>query len=174
MCAIRRVQKLLRRNASRLFLASFWIFGICSGAFIIFRHESIPFMDLPQIATNPAPLLRLMAIALLPFLLSVIAVCFSSPFCLLMLTFLDGLVYGAVSFLLIRSFPGGWLIRCLLCFNALTTAPVTYYFRLRHISGPVSASLPEILLLLSLFFLLCSIDHSYISPLLAKVFQQKG
>lgn len=158
------------RKVSRLFLAFFWVCGILFGVWICCLAGG-PFLSAMRSALfRPVSIIGLLLTATLPFLLSALAVFISGSAWLLPLSFLSGFMHGAVSFAAYLSFGfAGWLLRPLLCFSAWATAPAAYWFWLRHISGSQRLSLGEACCFLSFAALIGSLDHSYISPFLAKL-----
>lgn len=162
------VSQIRWRKGSWRFLAFFWICGVVSGVWIYAGAGSSVSSLMRSIPYGAVSIVRSLSVAIVPFLLSAIAVFLSCPLLLLPISFCDGFLYGFISLAALCCFgSAGWLVRLLLCFTIITVAPLNFWFRLRHISGERAASKTEILFFLSLCILVGSIDYSCISPLLA-------
>ena len=159
-----------QRKVRRFLLAFSWIAGLICG--IGLCHAAGPsFVSwMRGVCECPVSIGRLTAFTILPFLLSALAVYTSHPGLLFGLAFARAaslsFVCSAVS---LGWGSSGWLVRWLLCFGGLLTAPVLYGYWLRHIGRHRPFSLWETVLLLSAAGILGSCHYFTIAPLLARV-----
>ena len=158
------------RKVSRFFLAFFWIAGILSGVWIFRRTGAILVSVMRRAALSPVSIVGLLTASCLPFLLSALAVFLSCPAFLLPITFADGLLLGLAASAVLGAFgSAGWLMCFFISFSAFFTAPLTFFYRLRYVSGERRGSLPEFLLMAGLHVLIGYIDLSFVSPFLASL-----
>ena len=159
-----------KRKLSRLFLAFCWVSGILAGVWVSCLTGDILLSLMRRALMAPVSISGLLTAATFPFLISALAVFLSCPSWLFLFSFLDGLLYGLSFFALYSCFAStGWLLRSLLCFSALVSAVLTFWYRLRYISGERKFSYTEFLLFGAFAVLIGSIDYAYVAPLLARL-----
>lgn len=156
------------RKGSTAFLAFSFFGGLISGAAaFLFSGDSL----LPMMRSSlycSVSIVSMLLILTLPFLLSALAVSFSEPRLLLLVSYGKAFLFSFVLLGISRAFgSAGWLIRWLLAFGDCATLPLLYLYWQRHISGEVKFSNAECLVFLSLYFLAGSIDYCLIAPFLA-------
>lgn len=157
-----------RRKGYTLFLAFFWFAGIVLGIWISVLAGT-PLLSLMRSNFGSAvSIVGLLLAACFPFLISVFTVLISGPGWLLPVGFANGFLHGYICLAVIRSFgSAGWLLRLLLCFSIVSSAPVLYLFWLRLISRGKDGFFSETLFFFALTVLIGSIDYSLVSPFLA-------
>lgn len=160
----------IQRKVCRFLLAFCWIAGLIGG--IGLCHAAGPsFVSwMRGVCDRPVSIGRLIAITLLPFLLSALAVFASHPRLLFGIAFVRGVSLSFVCAAVSLSWgSAGWLARWLLCFGSLVSAPILYGCWLRHLSGHRSFSFWEVALLFSAAGSIGSCHYFFIAPLLARV-----
>ena len=159
-----------RRKVSWLFLAFFWILGISFGIWISFRADPFLFSGMRMAVFSPVSIVGLLSAAMLPFLFSAFAVFASCLRLLYILNFLDGLFYGLLFCAAAAICPvSGWMLRLLLCFSMFAVTPLSYWFRLRHVSGERKFALAELIWFLTSAAMVGGFDYFCISPFLARL-----
>ena len=124
------------RRKRHILLALSWMLGLGLGA-LVFRYEKQHITALmPSVLCSQSSIIGLAASALLPFLLSAVAVYLSFPLFLIPICFSKAFLYAYISCGIYHFFcSAGWLIHGLLLFVDTLSIPVLYLYWLRHISG---------------------------------------
>lgn len=158
-----------RKTAVRL-LAISWCLGIILGYLAAVSAKSV-ISDVVQRCVNAdLSVVGVLAVTVLPFLMSAFAVSFSEPWLLLIYS-----TYKAFSF----SFSGwgvclaygqsGWLVLFLFLFSDLFVIPLLYLYWLRHIQGDIAPTAWELPLFLSAALLVGAVDYCFIAPFLTSL-----
>lgn len=159
----------IRRNRNFL-LALSWALGLGFGA-LTFRYGQDRIVSLmPSVLLSRLSIVGLAASALLPFLLSVIAVYYAVPLTLTIICFAKAFLYAYISCGICQAFgDSGWLVRWLLLFVDNLTIPVLYLYWLRHISG-CRRFRPEVTVLyLAVLIVMILTGHACIPPLVMAI-----
>ena len=165
---LRRFSPLSACNVNRWLLAFFWILGIVSGIWIsAFSGPSISSL-VRSIPHGTVSIVRLVLIVFLPFLLSAMAVFFSSRSILFLVVFMKGCLMTLVSMGMMHSYGGsGWLIRGLLCLSDLASLPFLYWYWMQILEAEDFSVFRMGLCLLAPVYCIGSIDFCLIMPFLA-------
>lgn len=159
-----------QRKVCRFLLAFCWISGLICGIGLCYAAGPCFVSWMRGVCAVPVSIGRLIAITLLPFLLSALAVFASHPRLLFGIAFVRGFSLSFVCAAISLSWgSAGWLARWLLCFGSLLSAPILYGCWLRHLSGHRTFSFWEAALLLSAAGSIGSCHYFFIAPLLARV-----
>lgn len=160
------------RKNCKLYLAFSWLCGLGFGV-LVFSYAGnshIPLMRMA--ATSHMSIVSLLSVLILPFLLSAFAVFCFRPQLLLAVSFGKAFSFAFVSISAIAAFgSAGWLVRLLLMFSEMLSLPLLFWFWLRYISGDFRPAPAAIFLTAALVFLIGSVDHCYISPMLARLIE---
>lgn len=159
-----------RRKGCRFLLAFCWSAGLIGGIGLCHRAGPSLVSWMRGVCDCPMSICRLLAVTLLPFLFSALAVYASHPALLYPFAFVRGLCLSFVAVAVqIGWAEAGWLARWLICFGGLGSAPLLYGYWLRHIGGHRAFSFWETALLFSAAGTVGSIQFFIIGPLLARV-----
>ena len=158
------------RKGSTIFLALFWFLGLLSG--VLFFHASGSSFNsmMRSILMDTVSIVDLVSVAMLPFLLSAFAVFLSSPWLLLSIAFFRAFLLSFVSMQILAAFgSAGWLLRLLLLFSDLLSAPLFYLYIRWCLSSDFSHAFRTFFLIICCSILIGSLDYVYILPFLADV-----
>lgn len=157
------------RNFGSISLAFFWTLGLILGTFTpLAASDSVLFL-MKSALLAPVSILVLLSTVLLPFLCVAIAVSVSAPEWLLCICFCKAFCFSAISVLVFSAFgSAGWLIRCLLLFSDMATAPLLYSFCRRHLSCTSRLNRYDFSTAISAVGF-CLLDWAYISPFLSEI-----
>lgn len=154
-----------RRKKGRLLLASFWCAGLFFGIYG-YLTAGTPFLSwMRGVVPGSVSIVGLLGITVFPFLISALAVFFSTPWLLLLVCFCKAFLFSFVSLGIWQAFgSAGWLARLLWMFSDCIGIPLLYGFWLRHLSGDRAVGGLETGCYLAAFVLLGSVDYRIISP----------
>ena len=126
----------LMRRKQYIFLALLWLIGLLLGACLAICADP-PFTSLMYSAMeSPVSIVRLLAVTVLPFLLSAFAVYFHVSRLVFPICFLKAFSLGFCTAGVAISFGNaGWLVRWLLFFTAFSSAPVLLWFFQKCLEG---------------------------------------
>ena len=151
-------------------LASVWICGLLLGAvFSGFITTELSSSMLSAVRCGVS-LFGLLAIRLLPFLLSALSIYFSQPILLCAVVFLKAFLYSHFGTgLLITYRSAGWILFNLLTFSDTLILPVLWLFWLRGITDRGHASYHVQAIGALYTVAVTCIDYTYIAPYLVRL-----
>ena len=155
----------------RRFLGLFWIVGLLAGGscFLFGADHLIPQM---RVSLNGnVSIVCFFCLIFLPPFLSILAASTGMHSLLYVIAFGKAFLYAFASMALLLSFgSAGWLVRLLLGFSGILSAPVLYWFWLRCLCPGSGLSALEIFFFISVFLLIGSIDYCLITPFWAGLY----
>lgn len=165
----------LRKRRSVL-LAFCFVFGAGSGIYFNTFADDVFFLSLMRSMRNHSvSIVVSLAILLLPFVFSALAVYLSAPGLLFPVCFVKSFLFTYVSFGFYLALNGsGWLLRLFFMFADVFSVPVLYYYWLRHISGIRKFSFTEWFAISLQAVLLGSFAYFYLIPHASGLILQKG
>lgn len=155
---------------SRDYLATVWILGLICGAGCGYRWDAslVPLMR--GCLYDTVSIVCIFSLLCLPFMISLLASFWNVRGLIYLIAFGKAFLFSFVSLGIFLSFgSAGWLVYLMLMFSQMCSLPVLYWFWiycLNHRQGPSSL---EVFILLSLFFLIASVDSVYVMPFLASL-----
>lgn len=106
----------------------------------------------------------------LPFMISLLASFWNVRGLIYLIAFGKAFLFSFVSLGIFLSFgSAGWLVYLMLMFSQMCSLPVLYWFWIYCLNHRQSPSSLEVFSLLSLFFLIASVDSVYVMPFLASL-----
>ncbi len=155
-------------------LAICWIFGMIHGAFFAHGAEEALVPLIRQSVSYRSSLLGALCAALLPFLLSALAVSFSEPWLLLVISAFKAFSFTFCASGVTLAFgQSSWLVRIFFLFSDLCLIPVLYIYWLRHLKRGKNSSLWELPCCLGWAALVCGIDFWFIAPFLSSIIERR-
>lgn len=154
----------------RVYLGAAWILGLLLGVYSGCRWDEslVPLMH--GCLYDTVSIVCVFCLLCLPFMISLLASFWNVRWLIYLIAFGKAFLFSFVSLGVFFSFgAAGWLVQLLLMFSEVCSLPVLYWFWmycLDHRQGP---SPLEIFSLLSLFFLIASLNCSYVMPFLASL-----
>lgn len=163
----------VRCRSDSVYLALCFLGGAACGIVVFLGAGSSLSSLMRGIAEGAVSFTGLLCSALLPFLISAFAV-FLSRSALLTICFGKAFLFAFAFMGISQAFgSAGWLACRLAMFSDVLLLPLLYFFWLRILSGRISRL--GIAAVLSLAFLVVSIDYRMVSPLWASLIEiQKG
>lgn len=153
-----------------LFLAFCWIFAIGIGYILARSVQEIPSSLMSRIVYEPVSIVGLAAILFLPVILSALAVRFSVPWFIYLISVLKGVCYGFTVCQLLMSYHGAaWLVSALMMFSDSCMLIPLFFFWVRHVAGTRSCLRRDTIALLFVAALVGCIDYFVISPFLLRL-----
>lgn len=152
-----------------IFLLFFlWIFGIAFGCILgseIHRNAASWMRTAPVCCVS---IVSVLAVSLLPFLLTAFAVYFSQTWLILPLAFYKAFSFSFFSVITIFVFEGGgWLIRLLMMFPNIALVALLFLLWLRVLCGKCDQPYRNILICSGISTAITLFDYLCISPYLA-------
>ena len=163
-----RVRAFLFCKRALLLLAFIWFLGLMSG-----RHYSQQASNTYLLLMRASSEFRLSIIGLavsvlLPFIISAVAVYFSKPAVIYVLTYLYALLFSYTGCCLRMLFSNaGWLIQFMLLFSHCITIPFYCWFSMRYINGRKPTFIRDLWIGIAVISVVGIIDILVISPFLA-------
>jgi len=154
----------------RIHLAIVWIIGLFLGAYCGFRWDLslVPLMR--GCLYDSVSIVCVFCLICLPFMISLLASFWNARGLIYLIAFGKAFLFSFVSLGIFFSFgSAGWLVHLLLMFSEVCTLPVFYWFWMVSLNHRQEPSALEIFSLLSSFFLIASLDSSYVMPFLASL-----
>lgn len=152
-------------------LGLFWIIGLFAGGccFLFGAYRLIPLM---RVSVNGnVSIVCFFCLIFLPPFLSILAASMGMCSLLYVIAFGKAFLYAFTSMALLLSFgSAGWLVRLLLGFSGILSAPVLYRFWLRCLYPGSGLSAVEIFCFISIYLLIGSIDYRVIMPFWAGLY----
>lgn len=155
---------------SRVRLGAVWILGLLWGVYCGFHWDSslVPLMR--GCLYGSVSIVCVFCLICLPFLISLLASFWNARVLIYLIAFGKAFLFSFVSLGVFFSFgAAGWLVQILLMFSEVCSLPVLYWFWLYCLDRRQGPSALEIFSLLSLFFLIASLNSSYVMPFLASL-----
>lgn len=158
------------RKSRRFILASVWICGLLLGAvFSGFLSAELSSVMLSAVRSSVS-LFGLLAVRLLPFLLSALLLYFSRSRLLYAVIFLKAFLYSYFgTSLLMTCHSAGWVLFGFLTFSDTLISPVLWFFWLRDIDAQSHASYRAHAIGAFFAVAVTCIDYTYIVPYLARL-----
>lgn len=159
-----------------LILMFSWLSGLLCGAFCYLKSPPEIVSLMHRAVACSASIVGLLNAALIPFLLSVLFLAFSTPWMVVGICFAKTFLFSFVSLGILMSFgSGGWLLRFFLLFGDCAAMPLLYWYWSRYICTSiglrwiaVSAAFLLVLLLIT------SLDYRVFAPLVCLIDSMKG
>lgn len=157
------------RAKARYFILAFaWISGLLLGA--VFSASASAELSSVMLAAahTGVSIYGLLAVRLLPFLLSALSIYFSQPILLYAVAFLKAFLYSYMGTgLFMACCSAGWILFSLLMFSDTIMLPILWLSWLRYIPGQRSASYRCHAICAFFAVAVGCIDYTYIAPYLA-------
>ena len=151
-----------------------WILGMILGVFSAHGAEASLVPLIRQSTRSPGSALGLLSAALLPFLLSGLAVSFSETWLLLLISAFKAFSFTFCAAGVSLAFgQSSWLVRFLFLFSDLSLIPVLYIYWLRHLRKDSKTRRWELPCCLIWATIVCGIDYLYIAPFLASIMERR-
>ena len=162
-----RIFHLLKQPVYRLCLV--WLSGLLLGTFFaVGLDDSFSSLMRPSLSDGVS-IFRQLATVCLPFLFAAYAVSINKPGLLLALCFVKAFCFSFCGMLIYSAFgSAGWLVRYLLQFTDILSAPILFWYCLGHVDRPYRAK-RDLLICASLSALIVCIDYFAVSPFLAEL-----
>ena len=155
----------------RRVLGLFWIVGLLAGGscFLFGADHLIPQM---RVSLNGnVSIVCFFCLIFLPPFLSILAASTGMHSLLYVIAFGKAFLHAFASMALLLSFgSAGWLVRLLLGFSGILSAPVLYRFWLRCLCSGSGLSALEVFCFISVYLLIGSIDYRLIMPFWADLY----
>lgn len=159
----------INRYFGTIFLAFCWIAGLVCGCILSLQTEVIHFSLMREVASCSVSIVGLFAV-LLPFLISAIAVYFSQVWLIFPISFLKAFSFAYVAASVSQAFgSSGWLIRLLLLFTDICTAPILFLLWLGCLNGFLNIRSAKWLFFAVICIAICGFDYFVISPFLYRL-----
>lgn len=130
-----------RRFTISLFCA-LWISGLLTGSLLFLNSQSLDFTLMRGALLRPVSIVSSMIVTVFPFLISAIAVSFSSPRLLCVFAFFKGLLVSFSALVVSAAFgTAGWLMRCMVMFSDFWSLIWLMAFWLRTVAGQGDTSM---------------------------------
>ena len=155
----------------RRVLGLFWIVGLLAGGscFLFGAEHLIPQMRVSL--TGNVSIVCFFCLIFLPPFLSILAASSGMHSLLYVIAFGKAFLYAFASAALLLSYgSAGWLVRLLLGFSGILSAPVLYRFWLRCLCSGSGLSALEVFCFISVYLLIGSIDYRLIMPFWADLY----
>lgn len=153
------------RRYCNCFLACSWISGLLAGQFLFLRADASVYVVMRSAFYRPVSIVGLFFTTVIPFVVSAFAVSFSKPWLLVPLCFARSLLFSYIVLGMAMSYgASGWLIRWLLLFSQCVAVSLEYWYWRHCVSGERGLDFPVFLFLISLVFLIVSLDYCLMMP----------
>lgn len=150
-----------------------WVLGMLLGVFSAHGAEGTLIPLIRQSVSSRSSALGALCAALLPFLLSALAVSFSEPWLLLLISSFKAFSFTFCACGVSLAFgQSSWLVRFLFLFSDLCLIPILYLYWLRHLRKDRITRYWELPCCLGWATLICGIDYWFISPFLASIMER--
>lgn len=147
------------------FLAYAWISGLLLGAVFSVSADDLLTSTMRAAVSGSMSISGLIAVILLPLLLSAYAVYYSQPILLVSVVFLKAFLFGYTGAGILFLYPAsGWLIQWLLMFSDMMTLPILW---LVWLSGSLTSPPRRIVGCTVCAVLIGCVDYIVIAPFLA-------
>lgn len=153
-----------------VYLGAVWTLGLLWGVYCGFRWDMslIPLMH--GCLYGSVSIVCVFCLICLPFMISLLASFWNARVLIYLIAFGKAFLFSFVSLGIFFSFgAAGWLAQLLLMFSEICSLPVLYWFWLDCLERGHGLSALEIFSLLSLLFLIASLDSSCVMPFLASL-----
>ena len=158
-----------RKNCN-FFLACSWMSGLLAGQFLLLRADTSVYGLLRSAVSQPTSIAGLFVTAVIPFVLYSIAVFFSRPWLLVLLCFTRSLIFSYIVLGIAVSFwTSSWLIRWIFLFSQCTSVSLEYWYWRHCLSGEHGFDVIVFILLISIVFLIVSLDYGIVLPFGARL-----
>ena len=155
------------RRMEMFILALFTFLGAVLGVAVSYSSEPYFFLMMRKAASSHVSIFGLMLSAMIPFLITAAAYCFSKPFLLLPISFFKAFTYTlAMCTVRIAFLQAGWLMCMLLLFSDTANIVVLYWYWIRNIHGFRNSALTEMLCCIAVTLIVAVIDYIWLFPLL--------
>jgi len=154
----------------RIVLGFSWISGLILGCILFCFSASHVTSLMRGFYFSSVSIVGLFLTVAFPYLITILAVFFSSYFLIFVFSFLKGICFSFISLLLVYTYDYGWLIRLLLMSFEFISIPTLYVCWSRVLVRCNHGSVTECLGWFSFSFLLASIDYRIFSPLISELF----
>lgn len=167
-----RISDCLSRKYSVIFLAFIWCVGLAYGS-LSHLYAGDFFVSLMRTAiVRPVSIVNLLAVSLLPFLFSAVAVFLSSRFLICCVCYIKAWLFGFVSAGCFFSFgTAGWLVWLMVCFRDMLCLVILWLYWLHHYDRSDTFRISTLLACITAVFLAVSFDYCFISPTLVSILE---
>lgn len=165
------VRRSFRRDFCKPLLAPCWCIGLILGLFAAGSASDVLVPMIRSALSCSVSFTGLLISAVLPFLLSAVAVSLSEPWLLLPISALKAFGFGYCACGVCLAFgSAGWLVRVLFLFTDVCVTPVLFFYWLRHTDG-TSFQIGELAACVAAAAAVAAADYYLISPFLAMVIE---
>ena len=159
------------RKTELFLLAFFSCCGAVLGVAVSYSSEPSISLMMRMAASSHVSILGLMLSAILPFLITVVAYCFSKPYLLFPISFFKSFSYTlAMCCVRVGFLQAGWLVCMLLLFSDTAAIVVLYWYWIRNIHGFRSSALTDMLFCIAVTLTVTVIDYVWVFPFLMALF----
>ena len=161
-----------RQFPCKILLLAGWCLGLVLGICYVSQADGSFFVLMRRAAESPVSIVGLLAVLVLPFLITAFAVLISRPQLLILLAFLKAFSFGACACCVDQAFlSAGWLLRIFLMFSDLLSLPVLLWLWLRCISGERRRTVRDLVFSGVLLAAVGTVDYCLVSPALALLYR---
>lgn len=155
------------RKMEMFFLALFACCGAVLGVIVSFSSEPYISLMMRMAASSRVSIFGLMLSAIIPFLVTVVAYCFSKPSLFFPISFFKAFSYTlAMCSVRTAFFQAGWLVCMLLLFSDTAAILLLYWYWIRNIHGFRDSALTEMLFCIAVTLIVAVIDYIWVFPFL--------
>ncbi len=152
---------------STIFLAFCWCTGLFLGCYLPQYLDHSYFSLMHKAVNRSVSIVGLFAV-LVPFLISAIAVYFSQTWLIFPICFFKSFSFAFIAACVTIAFSSsGWLVRSLLLFTDILSAPVVLGYWLRLVKTPANKAFQDSAVCAAICAIFCSLDYFVVSPFLA-------
>ena len=156
-------------------LAICWVGGLIAGAGCYCTASPEQISLVCRVVFSPATIVGLLNVVMIPFLLSVFAMTWFSPWFLVGIGFAKAFLFSFVSLVFLANYSGGgWLLRLLLLFEDCLTLPFLYWYWIRTAGGSLRDHLVETGTVCGVLLLVAFFDLRFVSPFVCLIDSMKG
>ncbi len=155
---------------SRVYLGAAWILGLLCGVYsgLCWDGSLVPLMR--GCLYDSVSIVCIFCLICLPFMISILASFWNARGLIYLIALGKAFLFSFVSLGVFFSFgAAGWLVQLLLMFHEVCSLPVLFWFWMHCLNQRQEPSALETFSFLSLFFLIASLDSSYVMPFLASL-----
>lgn len=165
MLRISSVPNYRLRKLAAFLLASLWCAGIAWGIVLSSRVEADFLLQMRRAFCRPVSIVGLLGAALIPFLLSALAVFLCMPWLLYPICLCKALAFSFTASCVLRAFgPSGWLAGWFVLFGSGIGVPVLLWFWYRHLFRGASLSQGGAAVQVALLLLAAGFHIRIVSP----------
>lgn len=144
-----------------------WCFGLSCGFWLVSPAESQFYLRMYALILQRGSILGLLAVNVLPFLISAVAIRFRISYLIILIVFLKSFLCGYCRCCILYAFGGaGWLIAFLLLFSESGSVVFLIWFWIRNINRTGNWHMRELCCFISACSVLSIIEYLLVRPFL--------